>query len=130
MYSKTVAQKLSQNVLKAPGAFKKFPEFSGVFYLHDFTSCNKLVKLSLSKAFYKNFLPTLRCLSTAENHYYYEKITDRAFLGMVSQSQALYYREHTVQCLTYFIFIHTIILQDEAADNQLLDMCDNCLILP
>lgn len=38
VYSKMVAQKLSQNVLKAPGTFKKFPKFKGVFYLHDFTS--------------------------------------------------------------------------------------------
>lgn len=38
MYSKMMAQKLSQNVLKAPETFKKFPKFKGVFYLHDFTS--------------------------------------------------------------------------------------------
>lgn len=86
VYSKTVAQKLSQNVLKAPGAFQKFHKFKGVFYLHDFTSCNKLVTLSTSKTFNKNFLPNLRYLSIPENHSYYKKITDTAFIGMASLS--------------------------------------------
>lgn len=31
----------------------------------------------MSKAFNKNFLSTLQYLSTAENHYYDEKITDQ-----------------------------------------------------
>lgn len=70
MYLSTIlvvqAQKLSQNLLKAPGAFEKFPDHNSVFYFHDFTSCNKLVKLSMSKAFNKNFLPTLRYISTAK----------------------------------------------------------------
>lgn len=72
--------------------------------------------------FIKHFLPTLRYLNAAENHDYYEKIIDRAFAGVLSQSQALYYREHTVQCLLYFIFIHNIIFWDERVDHQLLDV--------
>lgn len=47
---------------------------------------------------------------------------------MVSLSQALYYREHSVQCLTYFIFIHTIVFHDETVDHQLLDMCECCFM--
>lgn len=78
--------------------------------------------LKASGALYKTFPSTLRYLNAAENHDYYEKIIDRAFAGVLSQSQALYYREHTVQCLLYFIFIHTIIFWDETVDHQLLDV--------
>ena len=79
--------------------------------------------------FIKYFLQTLTYLTTAENHDYYEEVIESFYRSDTPDPGIGLLGTHC-ECLLYLPFIHTIIFWDETVDHQLLDVCDNYLMLP